>query len=66
MKSPDYAAHPSAKRWCVRRRGSVRATYTYFDRETAWAEAQRLARRSGGTAWLHGLDGRVERRIPYR
>lgn len=55
---------PTGSRWSIRRAGSSRATRVFDDRGEAIAEARVIARNQGSVLYIHGRDGRIERREP--
>jgi hypothetical protein len=65
VKSAGMAYHvcPAGLYWAVRRSGSTRASARYGSRERAVSEGKILARRKFVTLYVHGSDGRIERRI---
>ena len=51
--------------WSVRKEGSDRAASVHSTQTEAWSEARRLARGSGGEAFLQGRDGKIRARNTY-
>ncbi len=65
-KTKDYWTSPSGSgEWAVKREGSSRAASVHDTQAEAWNEARRLARGSGGEAYLQGKDGKIRARNSY-
>ena len=61
----SYHVTPSGKRWKIHRTGGKRALALHDTQEEAWKEAQRLAKEKRAVAYLHGVDGRIAKRVDY-
>lgn len=51
--------------WAVKKEGATRVSSVHSSQSDAWAETRRLARGSGGEAYLKGSDGRIRARNTY-
>ncbi len=51
--------------WAVKREGAGRASSMHKTQGSAWSEARRLARGSGGEAVLKGSNGQIRARNTY-
>lgn len=51
--------------WAVKKEGASKASSLHEGQSEAWAEARRLARGSGGEAFLQGADGKIRARNTY-
>ncbi|MGB6349004.1 MAG: DUF2188 domain-containing protein [Pseudolabrys sp.] len=51
--------------WAVKKEGATRVSSVHNSQSDAWAETRRLARGSGGEAYLKGSDGRIRARNTY-
>jgi len=63
--SESYWTSKRATGWAVKKEGASRASSIHSTQSEAWSEARRLARGSGGEAYLKGEDG-IEAVIPLR
>ncbi len=63
--SKNFWTSKRADGWAVKREGASRASSVHSDQETAWKEARRLARGSGGEALLKGKNGQIRARNTY-
>jgi hypothetical protein len=51
--------------WAVKKEGSSRASSLHNTQAEAWNETRRLARGSGGEAFLQGENGKIRARNTY-
>ena len=63
--SSSYWISKSCNGWIVRKDGAAQASSVHDTQSSAWGEARRLARGSGGEALLKGNDGKVRARNAY-
>ncbi len=54
---------PNGGKWAVRKAGSERASRVYATRNEAIAKGKELAKNQGTELYVHGKDGRIEKRI---
>ncbi len=64
-KKDYWASKRQDGKWVVKRAGAKRASSIFDTQEEAWKEARRLARTSGGEAYLKGKDGKIRARNSY-
>lgn len=57
---------PNGRKWSVRRTDAERASRVFATQEAALGEAKRLAANQAVTIYVHGRDGRIAQRIPFR
>ena len=65
MTKNNYWTTSRENGWAVKKEGAERVTSVHRTQGEAWAEARRLARGSGGEAFLQGEDGRIRARNTY-
>lgn len=63
--SKNYWTTRSGDGWAVRREGAKKATSRHDSQSDAWSETRRLARGSGGEAFLQGRNGQIRARNTY-
>lgn len=63
--SENYWTSKGPSGWAVKREGALRASSIHSTQTEAWNEARRLARGSGGEAYLEGENGQVRARNTY-
>ena len=61
----SFRTSKSSHGWAVKKDGSTRVSSVHSSQSDAWTEARRLARGSGGQAYLKGTDGRIKARNTY-
>lgn len=61
----NYWTSKRGSEWAVKKEGSSRASSLHSTQAEAWNEARRLARGSGGEAFLKGQDGQIRARNTY-
>lgn len=61
----NYWTSKSDEGWSVKKEGSTRASSNHSTQADAWTEARRLARGSGGEAFLKGENGKIRARNTY-
>ena len=63
--SKNYWTTKSGGGWAVKKEGASRATSVHTTQESAWNETRRLARGTGGEAFLQGSNGQIRARNTY-
>ncbi len=63
--SKNYWTTKHDDSWAVKREGASRASSIHATQQDAWSEARRLARGSGGEAFLQGENGQIRARNTY-
>ena len=63
--SDNYWTSKRHTGWVVKKEGVSRASSVHTTQAEAWYEARRLARGSGGEAFLKGEDGQIRARNTY-
>jgi hypothetical protein len=63
--SKDFWAGPNTRGWQVKGSGNSKASSVHETQAEAWSEARRLARGSGGEAFLQGRNGQIRTRNSY-
>ena len=63
--SSNYWTTKRPDGWAVKKEGAVRASSIHNKQTDAWSETRRLARGSGGEAFLKGNDGKIRARNTY-
>jgi len=63
--SDNYWTSKRDSGWAVKKEGASRASSVHRTQSEAWSEARRLARGSGGEAFLKGENGRIRARNTY-
>jgi len=63
--SDNYWTSKRTAGWAVKKEGASRAASVHSTQSEAWTEARRLARGSGGEAFLKGEDGKIRARNTY-
>ena len=61
----NYWTSKTDNGWSVKKEGSSRASSNHSTQADAWIEARRLARGSGGEAYLKGENGQIRVRNTY-
>lgn len=61
----NYWASKRHEGWAVKKEGASKASSVHSTQSEAWAETRRLARGSGGEAYLKGNDGQIRARNTY-
>lgn len=61
----SYWTSKRADGWAVKKEGATKASSLHSTQGEAWTETRRLARGSGGEAFLKGEDGRIRARNTY-
>ncbi len=61
----SFSTTKSNNKWAVRKDGSSGVFSTHRNKGDAWAETRRLARGSGGQAYLRDSDGRIRAQNSY-
>lgn len=64
-KNSNFWTSKSGNGWAVKREGASKASSVHTTQEAAWNEARRLARGSGGEAYLKGQNGQIRARNTY-
>lgn len=64
-KNTNYWTSKSESGWTVKREGASKASSVHSTQKSAWNEARRLARGSGGEAFLKGANGQIRARNTY-
>ena len=65
LMGSNFWASKRTDGWAVKKQGTTRASSVHETQADAWAETRRLARGSGGEAYLKGGNGRIRARNTY-